>query len=147
MAKPHKQTVISAILFVVFLFVAVGLAAALAIVFAPVEMTLEEDSYTLSFFIFYKESASYDDLSEVALLTEEDYSSERITSYGGISKAFGTYENDEYGKHFRLTFSENTKNFILLKRKDGFVTVFNQKTVAATEELYSKLAEKVPFPA
>ena len=147
MAKPHKQTVISAILFVVFLFVAVGLTAALAIVFAPVEMTLEEDSYTLSFFIFYKESASYDDLSEVALLTEEDYSSERITSYGGISKSFGTYENDEYGKHFRLTFSENNYNFILLRRTDGSVTVFNQKTVAATEELYSKLAEKVPLPA
>ena len=147
MAKPHKQTVISAILFVVFLFVAVGLAAALAIVFAPVEMTLEEDSYTLSFFIFYKESASYDDLSEVALLTEEDYSSERITSYGGISKSFGTYENDEYGEHFRLTFSENNYNFILLRRTDGSVTVFNQKTVAATEELYSKLAEKVPLPA
>lgn len=143
MAKPHKQTVISAILFVVFLFVAVGLAAALAIVFAPVEMTLEEDSYTLSFFIFYKESASYDDLSEVALLTEEDYSSERITSYGGISKSFGTYKNEEYGEHFRLTFSENNYNFILLRRTDGSVTVFNQKTVAATEEVYQKIVERL----
>lgn len=147
MAKPHRQTVISAILFVIFLFVAVGLAAALAIVFAPVDLTLDEDSYTLSFFIFHKESASYDDLAEVALLTDETYSSERITSYGGISKAFGTYENDEYGEHFRLTFSENTKNFILLKRKDGSVTVFNQKSVAATEELYNKLSERVALPA
>ena len=143
MAKPHKQNVIGAILFVIFLFVAVGLAAALAIVFAPVEMTLEEDSYTLTFFIFHKEGAAYADLEEVALLTEETYSSERITSFGGISKAFGTYKNEEYGEHFRLTFSENNYKFILLKRKDGSVTVFNQKTVAATEELYFKLAEKV----
>ena len=66
MAKPHKQNVIGAILFVIFLFVAVGLAAALAIVFAPVEMTLEEDSYTLTFFIFHKEGAAYADLEEVA---------------------------------------------------------------------------------
>ena len=143
MAKPHKQNVIGAILFVVFLIVAVGLAAALCIVFAPVELTLEEDSYTLSFFIYHKESASYEDLAEVALLTDETYASECITSYGGISKAFGTYTNEEYGEHFRLTYSENTHNFILLKRKDGSVTVFNQKSVAATEELYLELAEKV----
>ncbi len=143
MAKPHKQNVIGAILFVVFLIVAVGLAAALSIVFAPVELTLEEDSYTLSFFIYHKESASYEDLAEVVLLTDETYASERITSYGGISKAFGTYTNEEYGEHFRLTYSENTHNFILLKRKDGSVTVFNQKSVAATEELYLELAEKV----
>ncbi len=143
MAKPHKQNVIGAILFVVFLIVAVGLAAALAIVFAPVELTLEEDSYTLTFFIFHKEGAAYDDLMEVALLTDETYSSERITSFGGISKAFGTYENEAYGEHFRLTFSENNHNFILLKRKDGSVTVFNQKTVAETEEVYRKLREKV----
>ena len=143
MAKPHKQNVIGAILFVVFLIVAVGLAAALAIVFAPVELTLEEDSYTLTFFIFHKEGAAYDDLMEVALLTDETYSSERITSFGGISKAFGTYENEEYGEHFRLTFSENNHNVILLKRKDGSVTVFNQKTVEETEEVYRKLREKV----
>ena len=143
MAKPHKQNVIGAILFVVFLIVAVGLAAALAIVFAPVELTLEEDSYTLTFFIFHEEGAAYDDLMEVALLTDETYSSERITSFGGISKAFGTYENEAYGEHFRLTFSENNHNFILLKRKDGSVTVFNQKTVEETEEVYRKLREKV----
>ena len=143
MAKPHKQNVIGAILFVVFLIVAVGLAAALAIVFAPVELTLGEDSYTLTFFIFHEEGAAYDDLMEVALLTDETYSSERITSFGGISKAFGTYENEAYGEHFRLTFSENNHNFILLKRKDGSVTVFNQKTVAATEALYDKLTEKL----
>ena len=104
---------------------------------------MEEDSYTLTFFIFHKEGAAYDDLMEVALLTDETYSSERITSFGGISKAFGTYENEAYGEHFRLTFSENNHNFILLKRKDGSVTVFNQKTVAETEEVYRKLREKV----
>ena len=142
MAKPHKQNVIGAILFVVFIIVAVGLAAALAIVFAPVELTLEEDSYTLTFFIFHEEGAAYDDLAEVALL-DESYESERITSFGGISKAFGTYKNEEYGEHFRLTFSENNYRFILLKRKDGSVTVFNQKTVAETEEVYRKLREKV----
>ena len=106
-----RHTVLHIILFFVVLFVTVGLAAALAVVFAPVDLTLEEEGYTLTF-LFHKESATYAELEEVALLTQEEYSSERINSYGGISKDFGTYKNDEYGEHFRLTFSENPYNFI-----------------------------------
>ena len=141
MRKPHSQTVIAVILFVIFLIVAAGLAAALSMVFAPVKLTLNDEEYTLSF-LFHEEGASYADLAEVALL-DETYTSERIRSYGGISKQFGTYENEAYGKHFRLTFSENTHNYILLRRADGSVTVFNQKTKDATTELYQKLTEKL----
>ena len=140
MRKPHRQTVIAWILFVVFLFVAAGLAAALAIVFAPVKLDIGKDSFTLSF-LFHTESAAYADLEEVALLDSSTYSSDRIRSYGGISKDFGTYKNDTYGEHFRLTFWENKHNFILLKRKDGSVTVFNQKTIEATSELYHKMKD------
>ena len=143
MKKPNPQNVIGGILIVVFVVLAVGLAAALAMVFAPVDLTLEDDRYTLSFFIYHEESAAYAEIAEVALL-DEDYTSERIKSYGGISKDFGTYRNDAYGEHFRLTFSENKYAFILIRRVDGSVTVFNQKTVAATEELYLKLKERVP---
>ena len=137
---PHRP-IFHAFLIVLFIFLAIGLAAALAIVFAPVQMDLGEDGYTLSF-LFHKESALYADLAEIALL-DESYASERIKSYGGISKDFGTYVNDAYGEHFRLTFSENRHNFILLKKKDGSVTVFNQKTTDATAALYEKLKEKV----
>ena len=137
---PHRP-LFHVFLIVVFLVVAVGLAAALAIVFAPVNLSLEEDGYTLSF-LFHKESGLYADLEEIDLL-DESYTSERIKSYGGISKDFGTYVNDAYGEHFRLTFSENRHNYILLKRKDGSVTVFNQKSYAGTAELYDKLAEKL----
>ena len=142
MRKPHRQSVISAVLIVIFCFVALGLAAALAIVFAPVKLSMEEESYTLTF-LFHKESAAYADLEEVALLDETEYSSKKINSYGGISKDFGTYENEAYGRHFRLTFSENLHNYILLKRKDGSVTVFNLRTQEATEELYAELAKKI----
>ena len=141
MKKPHSQTVIAIILFLVFLVVAAGLAAALSMVFAPVKLTLEDEGYTLSF-LFHKEGAAYADLAEVALL-DETYSSERIKSYGGISKQFGTYKNDAFGEHFRLTFSENSYNFILLRRTDGSVTVFNQKTKDATTALYENLTEKI----
>ena len=141
MKKPHSQTVIAIILFLVFLVVAAGLAAALSMVFAPVKLALEDEGYTLSF-LFHEEGAAYADLAEVALL-DETYSSERIKSYGGISKQFGTYKNDAYGEHFRLTFSENSYNFILLRRTDGSVTVFNQKTKDATVALYEKLIGKI----
>ena len=141
MRKPHSQTVIAVILFIVFLFVAAGLAAALSVIFAPVKLTLSEEGYTLSF-LFHKESASYADLTEVALL-DESYTSEKIKSYGGISKDFGNYKNELYGEHFRLTFSENRHNFILLKKKDGSVTVFNQKTKDATTALYERLLERL----
>ncbi len=141
MKKPHSQGVIALILFLIFLFVSVGLAAALSVVFAPVKLTLNEDAYTLSF-LWHKEGASYAEVTEVALL-DENYSSDRIKSYGGISKQFGTYKNDAYGEHFRLTFSENTYNFILIKRADGSVSVFNQKTKDATVTLYEKLLEKI----
>ena len=141
MAKPHKQNVIAWILIVIFVFVALGLAAALAVVFAPIKLTLHEDSYTLSF-LFHKESAEYDDLEEFFLL-DDTYTSERIKSYGGISKEFGTYRNDLYGEHFRLTCSENKHNYILFKRTDGAITVFNLKSVAATEKLYEDLVKKL----
>ena len=141
MGKPHKQTVIAVILFFVFLIVAAGFAAALSVVFAPVKLTMQEESYTLSF-LFHKESAAYADLEEVALL-DESYASTRIKSYGGISKDFGDYENDLYGRHFRLTFSENHYNYILLKRKDGAVTVFNLKTKDATASLYESILEHI----
>ena len=137
-----RHTVLHIILFLVFLFVAAGLAAALAMVFAPVDLDLGEEGYTLSF-LFHKESAAYADLEEIALL-DESYCSERIKSYGGISKDFGTYTSETYGEHFRLTFSENKYNFILLKRKDGSVTVFNQKTRDGTAALYEKLLEHIP---
>ena len=140
MNKQH--TLLHVVLFLVFLFVAAGLAAALAVIFAPVKLDLAEEKYTLSF-LFHEESAAYFDLEEVALL-DENYTSKRINSYGGISKDFGTYTSEEYGEHFRLTFSENKYNYILLKRKDGSVTVFNQKTRDATSALYEKLLEKLP---
>ena len=138
---PHRP-LFHAFLILLFVFLAVGLAAALAVIFAPVDLTLGEDGYTLSF-LFYEESALYADVTEVALL-DETYVSDRIKSYGGISKDFGTYVSDAYGEHFRLTFSENRHNYILLKRKDGSVTVFNQKSYDATAELYEKLKEKIP---
>jgi len=140
MRRPHKQNVIAWILLLVFFFVAAGLAAALAIVFAPVELTINEDSYHLKFLI-HEEGAAYADLEEIALLDDTSYESERIRSYGGISKDFGTYTNEAYGEHFRLTFWENRHNYILLKRKDGSVTVFNQKTLEATSELFHSLEE------
>ena len=141
MAKPNKQNVIAWILIVIFVFVALGLAAALAVVFAPIKLTLNEDSYTLSF-LFHKESANYDELEEFFLL-DDSYTSERIKSYGGISKEFGTYHNELYGDHFRLTCSENRHNYILLKLKDGSITVFNLKSVSDTENLYEQLAKKL----
>lgn len=139
MKKPHRQTVIGWVLFVVFLFLSAGFGLALSVVFAPVKMSLKEDSYTLSF-LTHKESAKYVDLVEVALL-DESYSAKKIKSYGGSSKAFGTYKNEEYGKHFRLTHSENKYNYILLKRSDGKITVFNMKTRSATESLYKQLMD------
>lgn len=137
MKKPHSQTVIAIILFFVFLLVAAGLAAALAMVFSPVKVTVEQDKYTLSF-LFYNESADFTEIEEITLL-EDTYTSDRVKSYGGISKQFGTYRSEEYGEHFRLTFSENTHNYIVIKKKDGSVTVFNQKTKDATTALYEKL--------
>ena len=142
MKKPHSQSVIAFVLFLVFLVLAAGLAAAISVVFAPIKLTLEEEQYTLSF-LFYKEGAAYAEVQEIALLDEESYSSKRIKSYGGISKELGTYENDAYGKHVRMTYSENRHNFILLRRTDGSITVFNQKTKDATSALYEKLAEKL----
>ena len=133
-----RHTVLHVVLFLLFLLVAAGLAAALAVVFAPVELTMKEEDYTLSF-LFYKQSAAYAEVEEVILLEEGDYSSEKVKSYGGISKAFGTYKNDVFGNHFRLTYSENKHNYIAIRKKDGSVTVFNQKTTKATSALYEKL--------
>ena len=142
MRKPHRQNVISAILIVIFIFITIGFAAALAVVFAPVKMTMEEDAYTLSF-LFYSESADYADV-EVALLDESYHEdAKRVHNYGGISKELGTYKNDAYGEHVRMTYSENVHNFILLKRSDGSVTVFNLKTQEKTEALYAELVEKL----
>ncbi len=141
MKKPHSQTVIAVILFFVFLLVAAGFATALAIVFAPIKADVGEDACTLSF-LWYKQSATYENVVEITLL-DDTYAPTRVKSFGGISKDFGTYKSDDLGKHFRLTYSENKHNYILLKLKDGAVIVFNQKTQDATKSLYEKLSEKI----
>ena len=133
-----RHTVLHVVVFLLFLVVAAGLAAALAVVFAPVELTMKEEDYTLSF-LFYKQSTAYADVEEVILLEKDQYSSEKVKSYGGISKAIGTYKNEAFGKHFRLTYSENNHNFIAIRKRDGSVTVFNQKTAKGTSALSEKL--------
>lgn len=142
MKKPHSQTVIAVILFFVFLIVAAGFATALAVVFAPIKADVTDDACALSF-LWYKQNVVYTEVEEIAML-DDTYAPTRVNSFGGISKDFGTYKSDELGKHFRLTYSENKHNYILLKRKDGSVIVFNQKTQEATKALYENLSEKIP---
>ena len=115
-------------------------AFVLAILFSSITITQDETSFTLKC-LYHTEIIAYEDVEEIEL--SYDYESKRIFSLGGISKAFGTYKNEAYGEHFRLTFSENTYNFILIRRADGSVTVFNQKTKDATATLYENLTEKI----
>lgn len=141
MKRPHRQNVIGWILFVVFLFVAAGFGFALTIIFSSIKVDLKADSYTLSF-LTHKESATYADVEEILLL-DSSYSAKKISSFGGMSKDFGTYKNAAYGKHFRLTYSENKHNYIMLKRKNGKITVFNLKHKGETEKVYQQLSERV----
>ncbi len=136
-----RHTLLHVFLFVVFLIVAVGLAAAITVIVSPIKMDLGEEKYTLKF-LFHEESALYSELETVTLL-DDSYQAKKINSYGGASKEFGSYTNDAYGEHFRLTFSENRHNYILLKRKDGSITVFNLKTKEDTASLYEKILEKI----
>ena len=137
-----RHTALHVVLFIAFLLVAAGLAAALAVVFAPVELTLKEEDCTLSF-LFYEKSVSYADLEEVLLLEKDEYSAQKVKSYGGVSKALGIYKNQAFGRHVRLTYSENAHNYVAVKKKDGSVFVFNQKTAKATAALYQKLLAKL----
>jgi len=126
-------TVASIIAIAVFGFI-------LAVLFSSVSVTVAEDSFTVKC-LYHSETIAFDDVADIEL--SYTYSSARVFSLGGISKALGYYSNDEYGKHYRISYEENKHNHIIVTKKDGSVTVFNQKTEPATAELYEQLLEKL----
>jgi len=120
---------------------AIGLFAfVLAILFSSITVEVAEENFTVKC-LYHTEVVRYEDVEKVEL--SYNYSSSRVFSFGGISKAFGYYKNDEFGKHYRLTYEENAHNYIVLTKKDGSVTVFNQKTEPATAALYDAISARV----
>ena len=139
MKKPHKETVIACVLFVLAV-AAAGLAYAITLVVAPIKVTLNETSLALQC-LYHEETIAYEEIESVTL--SDDYRSKTKKGYGGQAKEFGVYMNDELGSHYRLTYTENQNNYIICKKKDGSATVFNQKTKTKTEELYEKILFKI----
>ena len=130
--KNHSNlilTIVSIIVIGVFAFV-------LAILFSSITVDVADDAFTVKC-LYHSETIAYEDVANVEL--SYTYSSKRVFSIGGISKALGTYKNDEYGSHYRISYEENTHNHIIVTKKDGSVTVFNQKTEPKTAELYDQI--------
>ena len=115
-------------------------AFVLAILFSSITITQDETSFTLKC-LYHTEIIAYEDVEEIEL--SYDYESKRIFSLGGISKAFGTYQNEDFGEHYRLTYEENKHNYVIVRKKDGTTTVFNLKTEPKTAELYEALRTKI----
>ena len=136
MKRNHSNvalTILSLIAIAAFAFV-------LAILFSSITVTVAEDGFTVKC-LYHTETIAYEDVAKIEL--SYTYTSSRVFSIGGISKALGTYKNDEYGKHYRISYEENAHNHIIVTKKDGSVTVFNQKTEPKTAELYEKLLEHI----
>ena len=126
-------TIASIIAIAVFAFI-------LAILFSSITIDIEEDSFTVKC-LYHSETIRYEDVEKIEL--SYTYSSSRVFSIGGISKALGYYKNDEYGSHYRASYEENSHNYVIVTKKDGTVSVFNQKTEPATAELYETLSQKI----
>ena len=136
MRRNHSNvilTISSIIAIAVFAFV-------LAILFSSITVEVADDAFTVKC-LYHTETIAYDDVASIEL--SYNYSAKRVFSIGGISKALGTYENDAYGKHYRISYEENAHNHIIITKKDGSVTVFNQKTEPNTAELYEKIVAHV----
>ncbi|MBP5404390.1 MAG: hypothetical protein J6Y74_00350 [Clostridia bacterium] len=136
MRRNHSNitlTILSVIAIAVFAFV-------LAILFSSITVDVAEDSFTVKC-LYHTETISYEDVAEIKL--SYDYISTRIFSIGGISKALGTYKNDDYGIHYRISYEENKHNYVIVRKKDGSTTVFNLKTEPKTAELYEALQAKI----
>ena len=140
MKKPHKETVIACVLFVLAVAAAAGLAYAITLVVAPINVTFDGDAFTLKC-LYHSETIAFDEIESVTL--SDDYRSKTKKGYGGQAKEFGVYKNEELGSHYRLTYTENQNNYIICLKKDGSATVFNQKTKTKTEELYEKILSKI----
>jgi len=140
MRKPHKETVIAWILAVCSVAVAAGLAYAITLVAAPIKISLNEKDFSIQC-LFHEETIAYSDVQSVSL--SEEYKSKTKKGYGGQAKEFGVYKNGELGSHYRLTYTENDKNYIICVKKDGSAIVFNQKTKAKTQELFETLSDKI----
>ncbi len=140
MRKPHKETVISCVLFVFAIAVAAGLAYAITLVVAPIKADLGAEALTLKC-LYHEETIAYADIESVSL--SDDYTSTTKKGFGGQAKEFGVYANDKLGSHYRLTYTENQNNYIIVLKKDGSATVFNQKTKSKTQELYDDFLSKL----
>ena len=127
-------TFASIVVIAVFAFVMV-------ILFSSITVTQSEEDFTVKC-LYHTEVIAYDDVKSIEL--DYNYTSKRVFSLGGISKALGWYQNEELGKHYRISYEENKHNHIIVTKQDGSVVVFNMKTEPATAELYEKLREKIP---
>lgn len=140
MKKPHKENVIAWVLLVLSIAAAAGFAYAITLVASPIKVTVNSESFTLHC-LYHEETVSYSEIETLILST--DYTAKRVKGRGGQAKDFGIYENESLGRHYRLTYTENARNYIICVKKDGSATVFNQKTQEKTESLFAKIQEKI----
>lgn len=103
---------------IITLIACVGLAAALLpFDFGRITMEVKADSIELRGCIYYKESISFEDISEVLLLTECPEAS-RVWGTGTERFALGDYRFREYGNG-RAMLDKDADYFILVKRQNG----------------------------
>ena len=131
--KAKKQSVVA---IVITLVVICGI-----MFFGDFQVILEEDSFTIDASLHSDITVSYDTIESLEL-RQGNVEGMRVMGVGTAKLLLGTFENEEFGRYTRYTYT-NPERVIVLTATNGKVLVFCGKDAQDTEAIFNLLTAKI----
>jgi hypothetical protein len=82
----------------------------------------------------------YGDIASIEMRDKLDFGI-RVSGYGGVKWIGGKFRNKEFGV-YDASLKMDVKKYIIVKRRNGKILVFNLETEENTVQFYDKLAKR-----
>lgn len=118
----------------------VGIIVLIVLFTGDVTVVMKGDSLTAKAFLTASTTVNVTDIESVKYYKNLDVGSREMGT-GTFKITAGSFKNDELGDYQLYSYT-NCKEYIVLTTKDGYIVV-NDSDAKKTEQLYSKIQEKV----
>lgn len=106
-----------------------------------IDVSVGNDALEIDATFYSKETIAYSDIASIEYRTEFK-GGMRVMGFASARLLMGTFENDEFGKYSRFSYTKNNDE-IIINLKSGGKVVVNCETEAETRELYESLGNKI----
>ena len=105
-----------------------------------IEVVLDEESFTIEAPFYEDLTVAYDAIDSVEY-REGNVEGYRVMGYGSAKLLLGVFENEEFGRYTRYTYTKPESCIVLTSGEQ--VLVFCGSDARSTKEIYNHLAEKI----